>query len=100
LSEKTIEEQTKQKVEEVVEVLDFKALEKARQKLSETMKEIWKSEELQPVRSNLENVGEAMSKPYANAAEESGYAKLLAKEAKRLGLKELMESAWGVVNPK
>lgn len=85
----------KLEVEEKVEVLDFKALKIARQKLSDELRKIWTSEELAPVRVNLKAVGEKVSTPYSEAAEESGYAKLLEDVAEKLKLRDLMRSAWG-----
>jgi hypothetical protein len=93
MSEEKISEKVEEKPE--VEVLDFKALEKARRKLSDSVREVWISPELKPVRSNLKEVGKVLKKPYESAAEDSGYSKLLRETAEKLKLKELMESAWG-----
>jgi hypothetical protein len=93
MSEEKVSEKVEEKPE--VEVLDFKALAKAREKLSKSVTEAWISTELKPVRSNLKEVGKILKKPYESAAEESGYAKLLRETAEKLKLKELMESAWG-----
>ena len=67
----------------------------ARQKLSDVVSEAWRADELQSVRSNLKRVGEQLSDPYHDAAAKSEYAKILRETAERLGLRELMRSAWG-----
>lgn len=96
---KDVEAKVEEKAEVKVELLDFEQLRKARRKISTSMKDVWSSEDLKPVRSNLEEVGRAISKPYSRVAEESGFAQMLAEEAEKLDLPGLMRSAWGTKAP-
>jgi len=77
-------------------VLEKEKGEKAREILSEAVREAWERPEMRPVRKKLEEVGRKIwREQIKEALEVTKYDKELKARAKEVGLDEYMRKAWG-----